>query len=53
MIGVCFGHQIVADALGGVVRKSEKGWGVGRHTYDIVGRRGLDERRRPCSLARR
>jgi GMP synthase-like glutamine amidotransferase len=39
MIGVCFGHQVIADALGGVVRKSEKGWGVGRHTYDIVGRR--------------
>ncbi|MBI1362022.1 MAG: type 1 glutamine amidotransferase [Alphaproteobacteria bacterium] len=39
MIGVCFGHQIIADALGGDVRKSEKGWGVGRHTYDIVARR--------------
>lgn len=36
LAGVCFGHQIVADALGGDVRKSEKGWGVGRHTYDIV-----------------
>ncbi len=36
MIGVCFGHQIIADALGGDVRKSEKGWGVGRHTYDIT-----------------
>lgn len=40
MIGVCFGHQIIADALGGDVRKSEKGWGVGRHAYDIVDRRG-------------
>jgi GMP synthase-like glutamine amidotransferase len=39
MIGVCFGHQIIADAMGGVVRKSEKGWGVGRHTYDVIGRR--------------
>jgi GMP synthase-like glutamine amidotransferase len=39
LIGVCFGHQIVADALGGDVRKSEKGWGVGRHTYEITGRR--------------
>ncbi|MFT3722392.1 MAG: type 1 glutamine amidotransferase [Hyphomonadaceae bacterium] len=36
MIGVCFGHQIIADALGGDVRKSDKGWGVGRHTYDIT-----------------
>ena len=36
MIGVCFGHQIIADATGGDVRKSEKGWGVGRHTYDVL-----------------
>jgi GMP synthase-like glutamine amidotransferase len=39
MIGVCFGHQVIADALGGDVRKSEKGWGVGRHTYDVLGQR--------------
>src|SRR6185503_14002824 len=39
MVGVCFGHQIIADAMGGVVRKSEKGWGVGRHTYEITERR--------------
>jgi GMP synthase-like glutamine amidotransferase len=38
MVGVCFGHQIIADALGGEVRKSHKGWGVGRHTYDILAR---------------
>lgn len=35
MIGICFGHQIIADALGGDVRKSEKGWGLGRHTYQL------------------
>jgi len=39
MVGVCFGHQIIADAMGGVVRKSEKGWGVGRHVYEITERR--------------
>lgn len=38
MLGVCFGHQIMADALGGDVRKSEKGWGLGRHTYRIESR---------------
>lgn len=38
MLGVCFGHQIMADALGGDVRKSEKGWGLGRHTYDVTAR---------------
>nr|WP_321458339.1 gamma-glutamyl-gamma-aminobutyrate hydrolase family protein [uncultured Cohaesibacter sp.] len=33
MVGICFGHQILAEALGGKVMKSEKGWGVGRQTY--------------------
>lgn len=36
MIGICFGHQIMADALGGDVRKSEKGWGLGRHSYAVT-----------------
>lgn len=38
MVGICFGHQIMADALGGVVEKSDKGWGLGRHSYQVVGR---------------
>ncbi|MDC9823265.1 gamma-glutamyl-gamma-aminobutyrate hydrolase family protein [Devosia sp. ZB163] len=38
MLGICFGHQIMADALGGDVRKSEKGWGLGRHTYGVKAR---------------
>ena len=33
MVGICFGHQIMAQALGGVVRKSSKGWGLGIHDY--------------------
>lgn len=36
MLGICFGHQIMADALGGDVRKSEKGWGLGRHSYSVT-----------------
>ena len=36
MVGICFGHQIMADALGGDVRKSEKGWGLGRHLYAVT-----------------
>jgi GMP synthase-like glutamine amidotransferase len=39
MVGICFGHQIMADALGGDVRKSEKGWGLGRHTYAVTDER--------------
>ena len=38
MVGVCFGHQIMAEALGGRVEKSDKGWGAGLHRYDIVRR---------------
>ncbi|MEA3057722.1 MAG: hypothetical protein QOF34_537 [Sphingomonadales bacterium] len=38
MVGVCFGHQIMAEALGGHVIKSEKGWGAGLHHYTVVGR---------------
>ena len=33
MIGICFGHQLIAQALGGRVRKSDKGWGLGVHSY--------------------
>jgi len=29
LIGVCFGHQIIAEALGGSVRKSPEGWHAG------------------------
>jgi GMP synthase-like glutamine amidotransferase len=36
MAGLCFGHQLIAQALGGLVRKSEKGWGIGRHVYRVV-----------------
>jgi GMP synthase-like glutamine amidotransferase len=41
MVGVCFGHQLIAQALGGTVRKSEKGWGIGRHVYDVAPDNGL------------
>ncbi len=29
LIGICFGHQLIAQALGGRVEKSDKGWGTG------------------------
>lgn len=35
LVGICFGHQIIADALGGRVTRSEKGWGLGLDTYTL------------------
>lgn len=29
IIGICFGHQIIAHSLGGLAAKSNKGWGLG------------------------
>ena len=37
MVGICFGHQIIAQALGGKVEKFAGGWAVGHKTYDIDG----------------
>ena len=36
MIGICFGHQIMAEAFGGRAEKSSKGWGAGVHDYAIT-----------------
>jgi GMP synthase-like glutamine amidotransferase len=35
LVGICFGHQIISEALGGRVEKSEKGWGLGLDTYKL------------------
>jgi len=35
-VGICFGHQILAEALGGKVERSGQGWGVGVHTMEIL-----------------
>lgn len=36
LIGVCFGHQIIAKVQGAEVSKSDKGFGVGVMDYDLM-----------------
>ncbi|WP_321332353.1 hypothetical protein [uncultured Bacteroides sp.] len=36
MAGICFGHQAIAQALGGEVKASSKGWGTGIRVAKVV-----------------
>lgn len=38
LVGVCFGHQVMAEAFGGRVEKSSNGWGIGLQRYRILDR---------------
>lgn len=37
-VGICFGHQLLAQALGARVERAEDGWQVGAHAYELVER---------------
>lgn len=37
VVGICFGHQIVAQAMGGKVERYPGGWAVGATEYDFGG----------------
>lgn len=39
LVGICFGHQIMASAYGGVVERAEQGLAVGLHEYQITQRK--------------
>ncbi|MEO6627394.1 MAG: GMP synthase [Aquihabitans sp.] len=36
LVAICFGHQLLAQAMGGRVEKSERGWGIGVHQYRVL-----------------
>ena len=36
LIGICFGHQCIALALGGSVVNAPQGWGMGVHEYQLL-----------------
>jgi GMP synthase-like glutamine amidotransferase len=51
LVGICFGHQILAHALGGFSEKSAKGWGLGLKAFEIIERKPwLTGKPQSCSL---
>lgn len=36
LLGICFGHQLLALALGGQTERAGQGWGVGVHSYRLL-----------------
>lgn len=50
-VGICFGHQLIAKALGGKVINSKKGWGIGVSSSKIlIQKKWMQPRQSCCDL---
>ena len=36
LLGICFGHQLLALLLGGKSERAPQGWGIGTHRYQVA-----------------
>ena len=41
LLGICFGHQLIACCLGADVGRAPQGWGMGRMSYEWIGATSL------------
>ncbi|MEN9888553.1 MAG: synthase [Pseudomonadota bacterium] len=41
LVGICFGHQLIAHVLGAPVGRAPTGWGQGRMVYEWLGPEGV------------
>ncbi|HVR31923.1 MAG TPA: hypothetical protein VMS74_04345 [Acidimicrobiia bacterium] len=38
LVGICFGHQMIGQALGGKVARADQGWGIGVREIEVLAR---------------
>lgn len=50
LLGICFGHQLLAHALGGRADRASGGWGLGVMTYELCEQPHFIDSSEPVSL---